>query len=220
MPCLPRPTERRPGSAPATPIQRAPPPLEPRRPQDPLLEPRLAAPKIRPPAPATGPTPQAAPAGSSASSSPSSLAMVDGEESFAKRSRKLQPTRAAACASPLATAAPAAYYPVIADPLLQGTGGAAAISVPSSPPSPPRPATPTSRRRRQGWCRTRGREDGGLGLAEQPLNGLAVGLEPQLAGELEHARRAHDRHPHAPPMPVHLAVPVHIGAIHTRSGWK
>ena len=102
--------------------------------------------------------------------------MVDGEESFAKRRGKLQPTRAAACASPLATAAPAAYYPVIADPLLQGTGGAAAISVPSSPPSPPRPATPTSRRRRQGWCRTRGREDGGLGLAEQPLNGLAVGL--------------------------------------------
>jgi len=146
--------------------------------------------------------------------------MVDGEESFAKRRRKLQPTRAAACASPLATAAPAAYYPVIADPLLQGTGGAAAISDPSSPPSPPRPATPTSRRRRQGWCRTRGREDGGLGLAEQPLNGLAVGLEPQLAGELEHACRAHDRHPHAPPMPVHLAVPVHIGAIHTRSGWK
>ncbi|RLN05071.1 transcription factor PCF2 [Panicum miliaceum] len=70
------------------------------------------------------------PTQSSSSSSPSSLAMVDGEESAAKRRRKLQPTRAAAGASPLATAAPAAYYPVIADPLLQGTGGAA-ISVPS-----------------------------------------------------------------------------------------
>ncbi|PAN36542.1 hypothetical protein PAHAL_6G291300 [Panicum hallii] len=71
------------------------------------------------------------PTQSSSSSSPSSLAMVaDGEESSAKRRRKLQPTRAAAGASPLATAAPAAYYPVIADPLLQGTGGAA-ISVPS-----------------------------------------------------------------------------------------
>ncbi|OEL31255.1 Transcription factor PCF2 [Dichanthelium oligosanthes] len=68
---------------------------------------------------------------SSSSSSPSALAMVDGgEESPAKRRRKLQPTRAAAGASPLATAAPAAYYPVIADPLLQGTAGAA-ISVPS-----------------------------------------------------------------------------------------
>jgi hypothetical protein len=53
-----------------------------------------------------------------------------------------------------------------------------------------------------------GREDGRLGLAEQPLDGLTVRLEPQLAGELEHARRAHDRHAHAPPAPVHLAVPV------------
>ncbi|CAO2200481.1 unnamed protein product [Urochloa humidicola] len=74
------------------------------------------------------------PTQSSSSSSPSSLAMVDGDESPAKRRRKLQPTRAApggGGASPLATAAPAtAYYPVIADPLLQGTGGAA-ISVPS-----------------------------------------------------------------------------------------
>ncbi|XP_062192341.1 transcription factor PCF2-like [Phragmites australis] len=70
------------------------------------------------------------PTQSSSSSSPSSLAVVDGELSSAKRRRKLQPTRAAAGASPLATAAPAAYYPIIADPLLQGTGGAA-ISVPS-----------------------------------------------------------------------------------------
>uniref|UniRef100_A0A0A9DLF5 TCP domain-containing protein n=1 Tax=Arundo donax TaxID=35708 RepID=A0A0A9DLF5_ARUDO len=70
------------------------------------------------------------PTQSTSSSSPSSLAVIDGEESSAKRRRKLQPTRAAAGASPLATAAPAAYYPLIADPLLQGTGGGA-ISVPS-----------------------------------------------------------------------------------------
>ncbi|KAL6644422.1 hypothetical protein ACP70R_016030 [Stipagrostis hirtigluma subsp. patula] len=70
------------------------------------------------------------PTQSSSASSPSSLAVVDAEESSAKRRRKLQPTRASSGASPLATAAPAAYYPVIADPLLQGTGGAA-ISVPS-----------------------------------------------------------------------------------------
>ncbi|WVZ68368.1 hypothetical protein U9M48_017317 [Paspalum notatum var. saurae] len=70
------------------------------------------------------------PTQSSSSSSPSSLTVVDGEEASAKRRRKLQPTRAVAGASPLATAAPAAYYPVIADPLLQGPG-VAAISVPS-----------------------------------------------------------------------------------------
>ncbi|GJN04173.1 hypothetical protein PR202_ga21697 [Eleusine coracana subsp. coracana] len=74
------------------------------------------------------------PTQSSSSSSPSSLAVVDGgDESPAnKRRRKLQPTRAGtAGASPLAAASHAtAYYPVIADPLLQGTGGAA-ISVPS-----------------------------------------------------------------------------------------
>ncbi|KAL5231038.1 hypothetical protein ABZP36_029814 [Zizania latifolia] len=70
------------------------------------------------------------PTQSSSSSGPASSAVVDGEESSAKRRRKLQPTRAVAGASPLATAAPAAYYPVIADPLLQGSGGAA-ISVQS-----------------------------------------------------------------------------------------
>ncbi|XP_062198488.1 transcription factor PCF2-like [Phragmites australis] len=50
---------------------------------------------------------------------------ADGEQQSApKRQRKLQPTRAAASpAAPLATEAPAAYYPVVADPLLQGNGG-------------------------------------------------------------------------------------------------
>uniref|UniRef100_A0A0D9XAF7 TCP domain-containing protein n=1 Tax=Leersia perrieri TaxID=77586 RepID=A0A0D9XAF7_9ORYZ len=71
------------------------------------------------------------PTQSSSSSGPATSAVVDGDESPAKRRRKLQPTRAVAGASPLATAAPAAaYYPVIADPLLQGSGGAA-ISVQS-----------------------------------------------------------------------------------------
>jgi hypothetical protein len=65
----------------------------------------------------------------------------------------------------------------------------------------------------RGGAGARGGHDGGLGLAEQPLDGLAVGLEPQLAGELEHARRAHDRHAHAPPAPVHLAVPVLAAAL-------
>uniref|UniRef100_A0ACD5XEF2 Uncharacterized protein n=1 Tax=Avena sativa TaxID=4498 RepID=A0ACD5XEF2_AVESA len=56
-----------------------------------------------------------------------------GDESSAKRRRKLQPTRAGAML-PLATAAPqpAAYYSVVADPLLHGGGGGgAAISVAS-----------------------------------------------------------------------------------------
>jgi len=60
----------------------------------------------------------------------------------------------------------------------------------------------------RGGAGARGGHDGRLGLAEQPLDGLPVRLEPQLAGELEHARRAHDRHAHAPPPAVHLAVPV------------
>uniref|UniRef100_A0ACD5XUD1 Uncharacterized protein n=1 Tax=Avena sativa TaxID=4498 RepID=A0ACD5XUD1_AVESA len=54
-----------------------------------------------------------------------------GAEPAPKRSRKLQPTRAAAGAPPLLTATPAAFYPVAADPLLQGNGGGGAISVSS-----------------------------------------------------------------------------------------
>ena len=57
-----------------------------------------------------------------------SSAVVD-DEASAKRRRKLQPTRAA---GPLATVPPtAAYYSVLADPLLQGGAGGAAISVAS-----------------------------------------------------------------------------------------
>uniref|UniRef100_A0ACD5WDI2 Uncharacterized protein n=1 Tax=Avena sativa TaxID=4498 RepID=A0ACD5WDI2_AVESA len=68
----------------------------------------------------------------SAASNSSSSTVLDGDESSPKRRRKLQPTRAGAML-PFATAAPqpAAYYSVVADPLLQGGGGSAAISVAS-----------------------------------------------------------------------------------------
>lgn len=62
------------------------------------------------------------------SSSSASSAVVD-DDASAKRRRKLQPTRAA---GPLATVPPtAAYYSVLADPLLQAGAGGAAISVAS-----------------------------------------------------------------------------------------
>lgn len=98
------------------------------------------------------------PTQSSSSSGPASSAVVDGEESSAKRRRKLQPTRAVAGASPLATAAPAAYYPVIADPLLQGSGGAA-ISVPSglAPITATGAPQARARLRRPGHWQPRGR---------------------------------------------------------------
>ncbi|KAM0929857.1 hypothetical protein ACQ4PT_001316 [Festuca glaucescens] len=54
-----------------------------------------------------------------------------GADPAPKWRRKLQPTRAAAGAPPLLTAPPAAFYPVAADPLLQGNGGGGAISVSS-----------------------------------------------------------------------------------------
>jgi hypothetical protein len=54
-----------------------------------------------------------------------------GAEPAPKRRRKLQPTRAAAGAPPLLTAPPAAFYPIAADPLLEGNGGGGTISVSS-----------------------------------------------------------------------------------------
>jgi len=53
-----------------------------------------------------------------------------------------------------------------------------------------------------------GGDDGRLGLAEEPLDGLAVGLVPQLARELEDARRAYYGHSYAAPAAVDLAVSV------------
>ena len=53
-----------------------------------------------------------------------------------------------------------------------------------------------------------GGDDSGLGLPEQPLDGLTVGLVAELARQLEHPRRASRRHPDPPPPPLHLGVSV------------
>jgi hypothetical protein len=58
----------------------------------------------------------------------------------------------------------------------------------------------------RGGSRARGGDDGRLGLAEEPLDGLAVRLVPELSGELEDAGGADDGHADA--AAVHLAVPV------------
>ncbi|KAK2974737.1 hypothetical protein RJ640_007164 [Escallonia rubra] len=63
-------------------------------------------------------------------------------------------------------------------------------------------------RPRRGGAGASGGDDGRLGLPEEPLDGLAVGAEAELAGQLEHARSAQGRHPHAPPPAVHLGVAV------------
>lgn len=51
-------------------------------------------------------------------------------------------------------------------------------------------------------------DDGGFRLAEEPLDGLAVGLVAELARELEDAGGADDRHANAAPAAVDLAVAV------------
>lgn len=53
-----------------------------------------------------------------------------------------------------------------------------------------------------------GGNDGGLGLTEEPLDGLAIGLVSELTCELEHTCGADDRHPDASASSVDLAVPV------------
>ena len=53
-----------------------------------------------------------------------------------------------------------------------------------------------------------GGDDGGLGLLEEPPDGLAVGLMTELARELEDARGADDRHANAAAAAVDLAVAV------------
>ncbi|CAL1404103.1 unnamed protein product [Linum trigynum] len=58
---------------------------------------------------------------------------------------------------------------------------------------------------RPGACRG---NDGRLYLAMQPLDGLAVRLVPQLAGQLKNLGGADDWHPDSPPHPVDLALPV------------
>ncbi|KAJ4900394.1 Uncharacterized protein Rs2_14345 [Raphanus sativus] len=51
-------------------------------------------------------------------------------------------------------------------------------------------------------------DDRRLGLAEKPLDRLAVGFVAELSRQLEHASRADDRHPDPPPSPVDFAVSV------------
>ncbi|KAL2339371.1 hypothetical protein Fmac_007311 [Flemingia macrophylla] len=53
-----------------------------------------------------------------------------------------------------------------------------------------------------------GGDDGGLSLAEEPLDGLAVGLVAELPRELEDAGGADDGHANAAAAAVHLAVAV------------
>lgn len=57
-----------------------------------------------------------------------------------------------------------------------------------------------------------GGDDGRLRLLQQPLDRLPVRLVPQLPRQLEDPRRAQRRHPDPPPPPVHLGVPVLVGA--------
>lgn len=60
--------------------------------------------------------------------------------------------------------------------------------------------------------RAGGGDDGRLGLLQQPLDGLAVGLVAELARELEDPRGAERRHPDPAPPAVHLGVAVLVGA--------
>lgn len=53
-----------------------------------------------------------------------------------------------------------------------------------------------------------GGDDGSLGVAEKPLDSLAVGAVAELARELEDPGGAHRRHPHAPPPAIDLRVAV------------
>lgn len=98
------------------------------------------------------------------------------QEAAPKRRRKLQPTRAAPAAGPQAPA-PAAYYPFVADPLLQANGGGA-ISMsgglaPASAPSAPAGAIPFIAIPAPG---------GAAGEGKQVIPPAAVWMVPQQAG--------------------------------------
>lgn len=56
-----------------------------------------------------------------------------------------------------------------------------------------------------------GGDDGGLGLVEEPLDGLAVGLVAQFAGELEDAGGAEGGHADSAAAAVHFLVAVLVG---------
>lgn len=57
-----------------------------------------------------------------------------------------------------------------------------------------------------------GGDDGGFGLLEEPLDGLAVGFVAELPGELEDARGAEGGHADPTAAAVHLGVAVVLGA--------
>ncbi|RLM85558.1 transcription factor PCF2-like [Panicum miliaceum] len=100
---------------------------------------------------------------------------VEQQEPAPKRRRKLQPTRAAAGAS---APAPAAYYPVVADPLLQANGGGA-ISMssglaPASAPGVPAGAIP--------FLALPATGPGATGDGKQMIPPAAVWMVPQQAG--------------------------------------
>ncbi|OEL19535.1 Transcription factor PCF2 [Dichanthelium oligosanthes] len=97
-----------------------------------------------------------------------------------KRRRKLQPTRAAAGPSALApTPPPAAYYPVVADPLLQANGGGAismssGIAPASGPAAAPAGAIP--------FLAIPAPAPGAAGDGKQMIPPAAVWMVPQQAG--------------------------------------
>ncbi|CAL5082435.1 unnamed protein product [Urochloa decumbens] len=104
---------------------------------------------------------------------------ADGEEQEpgTKRRRKLQPTRAAAGTSAL-PATSAAYYPVVADPLLQANGGGS-ISIssglaPTSAPAAPAGAIP--------FLAIPATGPGATGDGKQLVPPAAVWMVPQQAG--------------------------------------
>lgn len=53
-----------------------------------------------------------------------------------------------------------------------------------------------------------GGDDGGLGVAEEPLDGLPVGAVAELPGQLEDPGGAHGRHPDSPSPTVDFGVAV------------
>ncbi|RDY03106.1 hypothetical protein CR513_13341, partial [Mucuna pruriens] len=63
-----------------------------------------------------------------------------------------------------------------------------------------------------------GSDDGGLGLAKEPLDGLTVGLVTQLPRELENTGGAYDGHPYTAAASVDLAVTVLRGGLLDRHG--
>ena len=106
---------------------------------------------------------------------PAAAADVEQQEAAPKRRRKLQPTRAAAGPS---APAPAAYYPVVADPLLQANGGGA-ISMssglaPASAPAVPAGAIP--------FLALPATGPGATGDGKQMIPPAAVWMVPQQAG--------------------------------------